>query len=72
MKTKTCKQCGEPFPVVERGDDPTELDTGTVYVGENAEICLNCHRSKSGGGGSPERESAAAGSSRENPNTLIT
>ena len=45
MKTKTCSQCGESFPVVERGDDPTELETGTVYVGENAEICLECHRS---------------------------
>jgi len=45
MKTKTCKQCGEPFPVVEPGDDPTELEIGVAYLGENAEICLDCHRS---------------------------
>ncbi len=44
MKLKNCDQCGKPFPVIEPGDDPAQLDQGTTYLGAAVEICLDCHR----------------------------
>ena len=43
MKEKLCSKCGEPFPVIEPGDDPTELDQGTAYLEAASEVCISCH-----------------------------
>ena len=40
---KTCNKCGEPFNVIEDGDDPAELDKDVVYLPATAETCLDCH-----------------------------
>ncbi len=44
MKLKNCDQCGKPFPVIEPGDDPAQLDQGTTYLAAAAKVCLECHR----------------------------
>ena len=44
MKTKHCTKCRQPFRVVERGDDPRQLERGVVHLAAAAKVCLECHR----------------------------